>query len=122
MTRLTRRRQGAGAALYTCLCLMLAGSAAFALSPAWGGGLYGLSLAGLAAWLLCFDIARRTVAAHGLSRYMAGCLILGYAWLAEGQTSGFDPRTGAATMIAEKVLVGVVPLGAAQYVVYAVVG
>ena len=61
---------------------MLAGSAAFALSPVWGGWLYGLSLAGLAAWLVCFDIARRTVATHGLSRYMAVCLLLGYAWLA----------------------------------------
>lgn len=46
----------------------------------------------------------------------------GYAWLAEGQVSGFDPQTRAVTVIAEKVLVGVVPLGAAQYVVYAVVG
>jgi len=82
MTRLMRRRQGAGAALYFCLGLMLAGSAAFALSPVWGGWLYGLSLAGLAVWLVSFDIARRTVATHGLSRYMAVCLLLGYAWLA----------------------------------------
>jgi len=82
MTRLMRRRRGAGAALYICLGLMLAGSAAFALAPVWGGWLYGLSLAGLAAWLACFDIARRTVATHGVSRYMAICLLLGYAWLA----------------------------------------
>jgi hypothetical protein len=82
MTRLMRHRQGAGAALYICLGLMLAGSAAFALSPVWGGWLYGLSLAGLAAWLACFDIARRTVATRGLSRYMGVCLLLGYAWLA----------------------------------------
>ena len=68
--------------LCACLALILAGSAAFAWSPVWGGGLYGLSLAGLAAWLVCFDIARRTVAADGLSRYMAVCLLLGYAWLA----------------------------------------
>jgi len=82
MTRLMRRRPGAGAMLCACLALILAGSAAFAWSPVWGGGLYGLSLAGLAAWLVCFDIARRTVAADGLSRYMAVCLLLGYAWLA----------------------------------------
>jgi len=82
MTRLMRRRQGAGAALHLCLGLMLAGSAAFALSPVWGGWLYGLSLAGLATWLACFDIARRTVATNGMSRYMAVCLLLGYAWLA----------------------------------------
>lgn len=82
MTRLMRRRRGAAASLCVCLGLMLAGSAAFALSPVWGGRLYGLALAGLAAWLVCFDIARRTVASHGLSRYMAVCLLLGYAWLA----------------------------------------
>ena len=81
MTRLMRRRQGAAAVLYACLGLMLGGSAAFALSPLWGGRLYGASLVGLALWLACFDIARRTVRAHGLSRYMAVCLLLGYAWL-----------------------------------------
>ena len=82
MTRLMRRRPGAGVALYACLGLVLAGSAAFAWSPVWGGRLYGLSLAGLAAWLVCFDVARRTVATDGLSRYMAVSLLLGYAWLA----------------------------------------
>lgn len=82
MTRLMRRRSGAAPALYVCLGLMLAGSAAFAVSPVWGGWLYGLSLAGLAMWLVIFDIARRTISSLGLSRYMAVCLLLGYAWLA----------------------------------------
>ncbi len=82
MTRLMRHRPSAAAALCACVGLLLAGSAAFALSPAWGGGLYGLSLIAMAAWLVRFDIARRTVAARGLSRYMAICLLLGYAWLA----------------------------------------
>jgi hypothetical protein len=82
MTRLMRRRAGAAAALYVCLATMLLGAAAFALSPVWGGIVFGASLAALAAWLLVFDIARRTVASRGLSRYMAICLLLGYAWLA----------------------------------------
>jgi hypothetical protein len=43
---------------------------------------YGAALTLLAAWLLCFDIARRTIFARGLSRYMAVCLLLGYVWLA----------------------------------------
>jgi hypothetical protein len=81
MTRLMRRRRGAAPALYACVGAMLIGSAAFALSPVWGGFVYGLSLACLAGWLIAFDIARRTVAARGLSRYMAVCLLLGYAWL-----------------------------------------
>jgi hypothetical protein len=82
MTRLMRRRRGASRMLYAILGAMLLGCAASAPSPAWGGVLYGASLLCLAAWLLCFDIARRTVRAHGLSRYMAVCLLLGYFWLA----------------------------------------
>jgi hypothetical protein len=82
MTRLMRRRRGSAALLYACLGAMLVGAAAFSQSPVWGGAIFGASLAALAGWLITFDIARRTVAAHGLSRYMAVCLLLGYAWLA----------------------------------------
>lgn len=51
----------------------------------WDFGL-GLRLAGagmiaLAAWLLRYDIARRTVKTAGLTRFIAASLLLGYAWL-----------------------------------------
>jgi hypothetical protein len=82
MTRLMRRHAAAAPLLYASLASLLLGAAAFALSPVWGGWLYGTALIALAVWLACFDIARRTVAAAGLSRYMAVCLLLGYAWLA----------------------------------------
>ncbi len=82
MTRLMRRRRGAAFALCTCLAGLLAGAAAFAIAPVWGGLLYGAALVALATWMIAFDIARRTIASHGLSRYMAVCLLLGYAWLA----------------------------------------
>ena len=82
MTRLMRRRQGASQALYGVLAAQLLACAIFGVSPQWGALLYGASLIGLATWLLRFDIARRTVSAHGLSRYMAVCLLLGYFWLA----------------------------------------
>jgi len=82
MTRLMRRRHGAAASLHGCLGALLLGSALFSFSPVAGGVVYGLSLVGLSAWLIACDIARRTVAAHGLSRYMALCLLMGYAWLA----------------------------------------
>ncbi len=36
----------------------------------------------LAAWLARYDIARRTVRQVGLTRFIALCLLLGYAWLA----------------------------------------
>lgn len=81
MTRLMRRRRGAAPTLYAVLGTMLAGAAISALSTRWGGALYGVALAALAVWLIAFDIARRTIASHGLSRYMALCLLLGYGWL-----------------------------------------
>jgi len=84
MTRLMRRRRGAQPALHVVLCAMAWGAALSALAPRIGGVLFGASLCALAAWLLTFDIARRTVRAKGLSRYMAVCLLSGYVWLAIG--------------------------------------
>jgi hypothetical protein len=81
MTRLMRRRPGAAGALYAVLAALGLGAALSGVSPARGGLLYGSALAALAMWLLAFDIARRTVRARGLSRYMAVCLLLGYGWL-----------------------------------------
>ena len=82
MTRLMRRRRGAAPALFGLVGALLLGGVASALALPWAGALYGASLLGLAAWLLSFDIARRTIRAQGLSRYMAVCLLLGYLWLA----------------------------------------
>jgi hypothetical protein len=82
MTRLMRRRPLAPWLLAGVLAAMMAGATLSALPGALGGVLYGGSLVLLALWLLAFDIARRTVFAQGLSRYMAVCLLGGYAWLA----------------------------------------
>lgn len=43
--------------------------------------LLGLGLLGLALWLLRYDIALRTVRQTGLPRFIAVCLLSGYAWL-----------------------------------------
>jgi len=82
MTRLMRRRPGAEAQLWAVLAALLLGSGLSVFAPAPGGVLYGAALALLALWLGVHDIARRTVRAQGLSRYMAVCLLGGYAWLA----------------------------------------
>ena len=82
MTRLMRRRPGAQLALGVLLTALVAGASVTIFSARTGGVLYGLSLLLLALWLGVFDIARRTVAAPGLPRYMAVCLLGGYAWLA----------------------------------------
>jgi hypothetical protein len=82
MSRLMRHGPEAGLSLSAVLALLLVGAAWFVVSPAVGGLLFGIALALLAVWLAVFDIARRTVRAHGLSRYMAVALLGGYAWLA----------------------------------------
>ncbi|MFZ2618587.1 MAG: hypothetical protein WA077_21585, partial [Anaerolineae bacterium] len=38
-------------------------------------------LCGLGAWLLRFDIARRTIRKQGLAQFIAACLLPGYLWL-----------------------------------------
>jgi hypothetical protein len=81
MTRLTPRKPGSVAAFHAIVALLLLGAAASAPWPQAGGLAYGTALALLALWLARFDIARHTVRAQGLSRYMAICLLGGYAWL-----------------------------------------
>jgi hypothetical protein len=57
-------------------------------SPAVPGGvppgirITGAGLIALAIWLGRYDVARRTIRGHGVTRYMAAALLAGYAWLA----------------------------------------
>jgi hypothetical protein len=80
MTRLMRQHAGALPSLLASLAVTLAGAMTSGFSN-WGGLVYGAGLLSLSVWLFMFDIARRTVFAQGLSRYMAVCLLMGYAWL-----------------------------------------
>lgn len=82
MTRLMRRRPAAQVLLVLILCALVAGAVGAVFAPRGGGVLYGGALLLLAVWLGLFDIARRTVRAEGLARYMAVCLLGGYVWLA----------------------------------------
>ncbi|HYQ99937.1 MAG TPA: hypothetical protein VET86_07830 [Casimicrobiaceae bacterium] len=50
----------------------------------WGEALFAAGLLALALWLLKQDLARRTVRGTGLTRFIAVCLLSGYAWLATG--------------------------------------
>ncbi len=84
MSRLMRHHLLAKPLLGSMVVAMLAGAAYSQLDAAMGGAVFGAALMALAAWLAVFDIARRTVRANGLSRYMAVCLLSGYAWLAVG--------------------------------------
>lgn len=82
MTRLTRRHALALPLLQGVVAALLCGAALSSAAVASGGVVFGLALFALALWFGVFDIARRTLFAQGLARYMAVCLLLGYAWLA----------------------------------------
>ncbi len=101
MTRLTRRGPEVEPLLWIIVAALLAGAALAASFPALAGAVFGASLVLLAGWLFAYDVARRTVRARGLSRYMAVCLLTGYAWLAvagvawAATTAGFALRDTA---------------------------
>ena len=54
------------------------------VAPLQGPRVIGVALVLLAIWLLRYDVARRTVRQKGLTRFIAVCLIAGYAWLVAG--------------------------------------
>lgn len=53
-------------------------------APDAGARLIGLVLVLVAGWLFLFDVARHTIKQHGLTRFIAACLLAGYAWLLVG--------------------------------------
>lgn len=59
-----------------------AGVVASLLWPAIGSVLLGMATLALVCWLVVHDVARRTVRTTGLPRFMAGCMLAGYCWLA----------------------------------------
>lgn len=63
--------------LFGALCLALAAAAALDAVP-----VLGALMVAMAAWLARYDLALKTVRATGLTRYIAVCLLSGYAWLA----------------------------------------
>jgi hypothetical protein len=73
---------------------------------------FGLGLLALALWLARCDIARRTVRQPGLTRYIALCLLSGYAWLALGgavmAAVGLQPGTPSYDAALHALLLGFV--------------
>ncbi len=69
--------------LYTLLIIfMLSSLAALSFQLPWAREVLTLTILGLTVWLFINDIARRTIRSHGLTRFMAICLLSGYGWLA----------------------------------------
>jgi hypothetical protein len=70
-----------------------------ATGEAWAPRAFAAALLALALWLAKHDIAMRTVRGKALTRYIAVCLLSGYAWLAIGAAialvAGLAPGTRA---------------------------
>ncbi|HYF75793.1 MAG TPA: hypothetical protein VD973_01535 [Symbiobacteriaceae bacterium] len=64
--------------------LLLAGCTVTVFDYTLGWRITGLGMIALAVWLLQNDIARRTVAQTGLTRFIAVCMLSGYVWLGIG--------------------------------------
>lgn len=79
--KLPELSQQAFTALVLGVCI---GIAVAVVSPDIGMRILGLGLLALAAWLLRYDVARRTVRMSGLPRFIGACLLSGYLWLGVG--------------------------------------
>ncbi|HEX9117256.1 MAG TPA: hypothetical protein VGA61_14400 [Anaerolineae bacterium] len=86
LSRLLRLRAVDRGLFLAALALFGAGVVVTVIAPDAGVRTAGAGMLGLALWLLRYDIARRTVrrGPHGLTRYIAACMLAGYGWLAIG--------------------------------------
>lgn len=82
LSRLLPRGRQAVPIFFVILTVICSGLLSLAAAPAMGQRAIAVGYMGLALWLLRFDVARRTVIQRGLTRYIAVCLLTGYAWLA----------------------------------------
>ena len=95
LARVTLLTYATVAQLLALAAMITLGTVLTLLWPAFGYPVLGLSLLALVWWLVVHDVARRTIRARGLPRFMAGCLLAGYVWLAV--TGGIWVLAGAVT-------------------------
>lgn len=81
LARLGVLRPRDGVAAQAIAALVVLAATVSLLAPEAGFVLLGVSLVATAGWLAVKDVARRTVNAEGLPRFVAGCLLAGYLWL-----------------------------------------
>ncbi len=81
------------------IVVALFGSALAWFSPELGARIAGLGNLLIAAWLIRYDIARRTIRMQGITKFMASGLLIGYGWLAVSGllwiVSGLNPSSFA---------------------------
>jgi hypothetical protein len=84
LTRMLPPSRFGRAAFVVVALLLVAGAGAAGAPPSGPPRVFAAALLLLAAWLLRFDVARRTIRGRGLARFTAACLLSGYVWLGVG--------------------------------------
>lgn len=95
LNRVLRQTVAVRVTFVGAIVLVLTGTTAASRWPELGLRVLGLGLVVLTWWLARHDIARRTMRQQGVTRFMAVCLLGGYAWLGVGGILAIT--TGAAT-------------------------
>lgn len=112
LTRVLPRSRRALALFCVAFALFVAGAVLSTTSAARGFEVLSAGALGLAAWLLRFDVARRTVKQHELTRFIAVALLSGYGWLALAGGLGlwfdFQPAGPSYDAVLHAVFVGFV--------------
>ncbi|WP_435298735.1 hypothetical protein [Timonella sp. A28] len=80
LARLTLKRS-AGYVVLVCACTFTALTIATLLWPTAGYPLLGLNLIVMTLWLSAHDVARKLIFTSASRRFMAACMLAGYAWL-----------------------------------------
>lgn len=81
LARLVVQAPGPQRSFTIVVAVFLAGLALSLVAFAPGLRVAGAGAVALGLWLLRHDLARRTIRARGVTRYIAACLLPGYAWL-----------------------------------------
>jgi hypothetical protein len=81
LSRLSGLPRSARASLVVLVGAALLALVSVSFRPEPGARALGVIWIALAAWLGLYDIARRTIRRPGLPRFVAACLLAGYAWL-----------------------------------------
>jgi len=84
LNRVLRPTRAGQWAFVVAMLTLLGGVAAATTWPAPGVCTLGVALLALTWWLARHDVARRTVRQRGVTRFMAICMLGGYAWLGVG--------------------------------------
>jgi hypothetical protein len=84
LNRVLQPTRAVRASFVAAMAIVAAGAALAAIRPEPGVRVLGIGLLATTVWLARNDVARRTIAQRGVTRFMAVSLLVGYAWLGAG--------------------------------------